>query len=351
MQLVPRPKSLRDFASRRSIEILIALVILWLSVGPLRMVPAATLNIYSVGNSLTVDLRASGGVESLSSAEGRPVVQDYHVRCGSSLSGIVANITQTCVAPLAFGSLTDAFAYHATTTIDAVTLQPFYSATIRQEVAAARTIIDTIRGSEAGRDARILVYATWPSQSDGPVHETWASEDASLDSPFRPSRKSYELFLDAVREFEPSASLIPAGHAWVAIAEASETTGTFAGVNGVADLYRDDIHASNLGRYIAGLATYSSIFGESTNPSTFPWQYSLNGFGTAPHPTDLPALQDLTWQTVQAVPEPESWLPAIIIVAGGVTAGLRASGGRRRIVASPSLAAACPNRAPGAIGR
>lgn len=303
-------------------KILIALVALWLSLGPVRMVPAAPLNVYSIGNSLTVDLRASGGLEFFASAEGRPVVHGYHVRCGSSLTGIVANITQTCVAPLGFGSLTEAFAAEATSTIDVVTLQPFYGATIRQEVAAARTIIDAIRASEAGRDARILIYATWPSQSDGPLHETWTTVDVSLDSDFQPSERSYAIFLDAVREFEPQASLIPAGHAWVAIAEASETPGSFAGVSGMSDLYRDDVHASNLGRYVAGVAAYSALFAGAVTTAAVPWQYSLNGFGTAPDPADLSSIHDITWQTVQAVPEPSPCLAGIMIVTGVIAARL-----------------------------
>ena len=129
MHFAPCPNSLCRFAARHHTKILIALVAVWQSLGPLHVVPAAPLNVYSIGNSLTVDLRASGGVEALSSAEVRPVVHDYHVRCGSSLSGIVANITQTCIPPLAFGSITEAFAADATSPIDVVTLQPFYGVT------------------------------------------------------------------------------------------------------------------------------------------------------------------------------------------------------------------------------
>ena len=329
VHLAPRSNSRRDVAARQRSIILFALVIVWQSLGPVHVVPAAPLNVYSIGNSLTADLRAAGGIEFLSSAETRPMVHDYHVRCGSSLSGIVANITQTCIPPLAFGTLTEAFAADATSPIDVVTLQPFYGATIRQEVAAARTIIDTVRASDAGRDARILVYATWPAQADGPLHQAWASQDASLDSLFRPSRKSYEIFLDAVRQFEPAASLIPAGHAWVAIAEASATPGSFSGVNGVTDLYRDDVHASNLGRYAAGLATYASLYGKSPEGLGSAWMYSLNGYGTAPQPTDLLKLQEVVALTVQTVPEPSPLLAALMVLAGVITAMRRASSSQR----------------------
>jgi hypothetical protein len=259
------------------------------------------------------------------------------VRCGSSLSGIVANITQTCVGPLAFGTLTEAFATDATSPIDVVTLQPFYGATIRQEVAAARTIIDTIRASDAGRDARILVYATWPAQADGPLHQAWASQEASLDSSFRPSRKAYEIFVDALRQFEPTASLIPAGHAWVAVAEASATPDSFAGVNGGTDLYRDDVHASNLGRYVAGLATYASLYGKSPEGLGSAWMYSINGYGTAPQPTDLPKLQEVVALTVQTVPEPSPLPATLMIVAGVITAILRAASTQRSKAQSVSL--------------
>jgi hypothetical protein len=53
---------------------------------------ASPLAVYSIGNSLTVDLRASGGVETLSAGESTGIVHDYHVRCGSSLSASVADI-------------------------------------------------------------------------------------------------------------------------------------------------------------------------------------------------------------------------------------------------------------------
>ncbi|MFM7137611.1 MAG: hypothetical protein ACKO1M_11165 [Planctomycetota bacterium] len=286
-----------------------------------RLVVAAPLSVYSIGNSLTVDLRASGGVEYLSLSEARPISHDYHPRCGSSLAGIVANITQTCVPSFALGKFSEAFSPAASHTIDVVTLQPFYGATIRQEVAAARSLIEAIRASDAGRDARIFVYATWPSQSDGPLLQAWAREDITLDSPFRPSRKSYDLFLDAVHEFEPSAALVPAGHAWVAVAEELAQQGAFNGISGVADLYRDDIHASNLGRYVAGLTAYSTIYDKSPVGVGSAWMYSINGYGTAPQTNDLSTLQEVTWQTVQAVPEPGfateiGLIAAIILVAG-----------------------------------
>lgn len=302
----------RGFISFSALLIAQVALSLWL---PQRIV-AAPFNIYSVGNSLTADLRASGGVELLSQAAGRQVVHDYHVRCGSSLTGIVANMMHTCVPSLSFGNLNEAFASEAPWIIDAVTLQPFYGATIRQEAAAARTILEAIRGSDAGRNSRILVYATWPSTSHGSIGETWADADVSLDSQFVPSQRAYEIFLAAIREFEPNASLIPAGHAWVTIAEASDTLGVFAGVSGSSDLYRDSIHASNLGRYVAGLVTYSSIFGEPAPSVTIPWQYGLNGYGTAPVTTDLSKLENITWQTVQTVPEPRFLLPAIVLITG-----------------------------------
>lgn len=265
---------------------------------------AAPLNVYSIGNSLTVDLRANGGVEFLSRNEARPISHDYHPRCGSSLTGIVANITQTCVPSFAFGTFSEAFSPAAPWSIDVVTLQPFYGPTIRQEVAAARSLIETIRASDAGRDSRILIYATWPSQSDGPLLQAWAREDITLDSPFRPSRKSYDLFLDAVQEFEPNAALVPAGHAWVAVAEELTSRGAFNGISAITDLYRDDIHASNLGRYVAGLAAYATIYEKSPVGVGSGWMYSINGYGPAPQSNDLSRLQEATYRTVQAVPEP-----------------------------------------------
>lgn len=300
-----------------------------LSAATSRLAAAAPLNVYSIGNSLTVDLRASSGVEDLSRNEARPISHDYHPRCGSSLTGIVANITQTCVPSFAFGTFSEAFSPAAPWTIDVVTLQPFYGPTIRQEVAAARSLIETIRASDAGRASRILIYATWPSQSDGPLLQAWAREDITLDSPFRPSRKSYDLFLDAVQEFEPNAALVPAGHAWVAVAEELTSQSVFNGISASTDLYRDDIHASNLGRYVAGLAAYATIYDKSPVGVGSSWMYSINGYGTAPDPTDLPKLQDVVALTFQTVPEPSPLPGILMIVAGVITARLWASSTQR----------------------
>ena len=262
------------------------------------------LRLYSVGNSLTVDLRASGGVEALSAREPHSILHDYHVRCGSSLTAIVQDIQTTCVASLRFGNFSQVFSSSATTRMDVVTLQPFYGATIRQEIMAANTLLATIRGSPAGRNSRIMIYATWPSQSDGPLADAWARQDLTLDSQFRPSRLAYELLLSSLLQSEPAVELIPAGHAWVEIAEQSSNVGTFAGVPGASALYRDAIHASNLGRYVAGLATYSALFKKSPEGLGAGWMYDLNGYETAPQAADLQALQRATWGTTVTVPEP-----------------------------------------------
>jgi hypothetical protein len=272
---------------------------------------ASPLAVYSIGNSLTVDLRANGGVEVLSAGESTRIVHDYHIRCGSSLSAIAADIGTTCVPSLTFGAFSTTFSNTGTSRIDVVTLQPFYGATIRQEIQAAATLLQTIRSSDAGSLSRVMIYATWPSRSDGPLDEAWNRQDITLDSPFRPAAKSYELFMDAIRDIEPAAELIPAGHVWAAVAEHS-TTAAFTGLASAADLYRDDIHASNLGRYVAGLAMYSTIFAKSPEGLGTAWTYYLNGYGATPQNTDLPILQEVTWNTMAVVPEPSatSALPA-----------------------------------------
>jgi hypothetical protein len=64
------------------------------------------------------------------------------------------------------------------------------------------------------------------------------------------------------------------------------------------------------------LAAHAAIVGEAAPFDAVPWQYSLNGYGTAPHPADLTTLHEITWDTVYPVPEPRPGLAAVTISAG-----------------------------------
>lgn len=222
---------------------------------------AEYVNVYSVGNSLTVDLRSNGGVELLSSREASPILHDYHVKCGSSLTSILANPDTTCVPPLGWGTDSDAFK----TRLDLVTLQPFQGATIRQEAQSISNLISQLRGNSINSNTRVLIYATAPYQSEGSFLQSWNRQGLTLDSLFVSSKQTFDLILDEVRLQHSEVQILPAVHIMAALAQKiQDTPNSIPGLGAPSDFYRDDIHASNLGRFVEGLALYSSVYGKTT---------------------------------------------------------------------------------------
>ena len=279
-------------------------------------------NLYSVGNSLTVDLRANSGLEVLSSGQSNPVLHDYHVKCGSSLTGILATPETFCVPSLRWGQLNQAFATNAPTRFNAVTLQPFYGNTIRGEVNAANSLIGMIRANPLNSDTRIMVYATWAMQSDGPFLSRWNQTGLTLDSPFVPSAQSYQLFMNELRLTVPSAEIIPVGHVMAEIAQRlAVNPNAIPGFGSTSDFYRDDIHASNATSYIAGVTAFATIYNKSPVGLGTSGVYELNGYGTSLSPEGRAAVQSITWEVTQgftAVPEPTSiaLLATVIVISG-----------------------------------
>lgn len=302
---------------------------------------AAPLNVYSIGNSLTGDLWANNGFEALAQNESRPIRHGFHMKCGSSLTSIVNNPDTTCIDPPRFGTMTQVFSSTATTVIDVVTLQPFYGATIQEEVDAAASIIQMVRSSPAGANSRIMVYATWGTQASGPYTTVWNGAAPTLQSFFSPTEAAYRLFLGELAAIEPEIELIPAGHVFNAIATSlADAPGTFTGISSTGDLYRDDIHASNLGQYVTGITAYATIYDKSPAGLGDFWMYNLQsqGYGVGVHEDDRLALQDLSWSVVAAVPEPDGlWMtmPATLLFVVGYRKARRRS---RQAEAAPTAA-------------
>jgi hypothetical protein len=271
---------------------------------------AELVHIFSVGNSLSVDLRSQGGVELLSRDEARPILHDYHIKCGSSLTSIVANPTSTCVPPLRWGLYQDAF---RNTRLDAVTFQPFQGAKIRDEIQSILTLAHQLRSNPINANTKILIYATAPYQSEGPFLQSWNRNGLDLDSPFQSSKQSFDLILSEVRTQIPDAQILPAVHIMAAIAEQMENTpDAIPGLASPSQFYRDDIHGSNVGRFIEGIALFSSVYEKSSEGLPLNWAYQLPDYGhTLTNPDGILEVQKTAWNVSKmyggsSVPEPSS---------------------------------------------
>lgn len=125
----------------------------FLMLGSSSMLRGDMLLTYSVGNSLTYDIQYASGLDDLSVGESSPMLSGYHIRCARPLSYIVQNPADVCVPSARWGTYQNAF---STTALDVVTLQPFYGATIRSEVNAARQLVQELRANPSNQSTRNL---------------------------------------------------------------------------------------------------------------------------------------------------------------------------------------------------
>lgn len=288
---------------------------------------AEMVHILSVGNSLSADLRSQGGVELLSSNEPRPILHDYHIKCGSSLTSIVANPSSTCLPPLCWGLYQDAF---RSTKLDYVTFQPFQGATIRDEIQSIKTLAQQLRSNPINSNSKILIYATAPYQSEGAFLQSWNRVGFQLDSKFQSSKQTFDLILSEVRATVPNVELLPAAHIMAAIAEQLLVTpDSVPGLSSPTEFYRDDIHASNSGRFIEGIALYSAVYEKSSEGLPLNWTYQLPDYGhTLNDPNGILEVQKTAWRISQAyggssVPEPNSMAMVAVVVAGLLNRNLK----------------------------
>lgn len=120
---------------------------------------------YAVGNSLTWNTLLAGGydnVTSLGAGDDNRSTTDYHIKCGSSLTSILASPSTVCVSPTDVGTFQDGLR----TDLDTLFLQPFYGSTLRQEIESFETLVDTARQNSGNANTRVFLFATWAARSD-----------------------------------------------------------------------------------------------------------------------------------------------------------------------------------------
>ena len=231
------------------------------------------LRTYFIGNSLSNDLVGVGGFEQLASSNfDGTVLASQHIQCSTPLTGIIASsidepdVIHTCANPASLaGADFNLGRYPAALSnpIDVLIIQPFQEATFQEEIASAKTIIDQFRSNPDNADSQIFIYQTWDlRRSTDDFLEDWNNRLPVLDEEFRPSRATYELFFSTLRSDGYDFEVIPAGDAFVTVAEALQN-GAIGNVTDATDLFRDFIHGSNAGRYLASLVAAQVITGES----------------------------------------------------------------------------------------
>jgi len=276
----------------------------------------AELVTYHIGNSLTAQLLGPNWttrLTALSQAEGVNAIQNQvDVRANQTLTHFVNVPVPAGSTAIHYGTV------FAGTKLDALFLQPWYGATIRQEAIAAVELVRQMRLNSDNATTRVLIYATWGSHSQAePFVDAWGRTDLTLDSPFLPSAMAIDLFLQEVRKTVPTVELIPAGRVFYEIGLRLRNGLAVPGIPTFENLYTDSVHPTNAGAYAACLASYAVLYGKSPVGLGYPEQMLDTNWGyVLPEEGRLP-LQTLVADVV-AVPEPAT---AICLGIGFVAIG------------------------------
>lgn len=256
---------------------------------------------YMVGNSLTFDglghYKPEGlGLKLLAESAGVDLTYGFHVRCSSALPDTLANPTETCVqAPFQYGTFSNALPNYEW---DNVTLQPYVGSTLGQDAAACTTFIDLAKTHPGNDDTAFYIYSAWPAQSTGKYAEYWAgglNEDDGLPSQ---QRRQYvdHLFKRVEGENDALLRLIPAGEVFYRL-DLMIDAGELPGVTSMAQFYRDDLHLSGLGRFVASATNLAAT--EREDPAQF--VVLPSNYGEIPSET-LAALRTIIWDVVVSDP-------------------------------------------------
>ena len=189
---------------------------------------------------------------------------------------------------------------------DHVLLEPYLAnsptlpngSTIGADKIAIANFINLTRQNPSNQDTVFYVYQVWPRQSWGNYSDYWLYEQTVTDeTATRPRRQLYDHFMSWAHEtYDPQGILvreIPVGEVLNRINLMIES-GEITGIT-MADLYRDDLHASGpLGRYVAAVTNYATMFQQDVNGLVPPPAQ----FGTFYPQSLYDTLNKLIWEVV-----------------------------------------------------
>lgn len=190
--------------------------------------------------------------------------------------------------------------------LDQALADPSYDVLILTEMIGLReairyhdsraAITDLVRRARANNpDLAIYFYETWHPLDEG----DWLGRiPADWQGMWLP-----DLLAPAIIAAGGEVGVIPAGTVMARLVSLVEgTPGGIGGMTDRADLFRDDIHLSDLGVYLVALTHYAALYHRS--PVGLPFALSLADGSAADAPSaDLAlTMQEVVWDTVQTFP-------------------------------------------------
>jgi hypothetical protein len=256
-----------------------------------------TLRAYFVGNSLTNQMDPAS-IGSMATSRGNTLVYGKHIDFGQALEQMWANPSGADETVGPFGAFPNALTNYQW---DAISLQPFQRP-IGEPVGdriALRNFINLARTGSP--NARFFLYSGWPFKYDGAplmYDQRWLQPySGQWDDTIR-TRDFYAKLVGAVREdiptIAPSILLVPTGEVLFELNRRMHA-GEVPGYSDVGELYSDQLHLNETGRYLCALTFYATMFKQ--DPRGLPYDP-----GVIADPVVAAQLQDTAWQVVRTHP-------------------------------------------------
>lgn len=155
--------------------------------------------------------------------------------------------------------------------------------------------------------ARVYLYETWHSLKSGTGAEVPYDGDGGI-----PWRKRLDLDLslwegiaDHVNAARPAGSpemlLVPAGQAMAKLHD-EIAAGRVPDVRDIRDLFSDDIHPNDLGRYFIAMVHYAALTGQSPEGLPRALKNEWGGDYQAPSEALAVKMQKVAWDVVRSYP-------------------------------------------------
>lgn len=251
---------------------------------------------YRIGNSLTWDSQPRA-IEALAAQRDIEHVQAYHINCGKSLQRIWTHPQEVCVKVVepfgTFGAALPDHDWHA------VTFQPHPGGESTLATDAARIVDFITLAQSKGRNKNTVfyIYAPWPGQHLGAYHEAWTRRTPDADdTPTTQSRAYFDhLYRRVKATTQADVRVIPAGEVLFEL-DRRMRDGKIEGYAEAKDLYRDRVHLNHVGRFAAGVTTFSVLFGQ--NPAGLTCPPKQYGGPQQFNDALYEAIQDAVWKVV-----------------------------------------------------
>ncbi len=226
---------------------------------------ADAITYYQIGNSLTFDsYPANSAFVEVANNNGQTITSNgWHVRAGQQLNYIFSNPDdpENLLGPS--GNWQVALTSYP---LDIITFQPFYdgTSTLGSDTSVIVSWIN-LASNNASPGAVFYIYEAWPKRiSTMTYSEQWVETTVNSDTqPTRLNRSYITTLLSRVAsETGKPVQVIPIGEVWFHVEELINQ-GVITELGSAYDLYRDDLHANDIGKSLIAWTMYASFFQES----------------------------------------------------------------------------------------